>query len=589
MRYIRQIILALIFASGPNLFASLPDAARAQNKEVEQAGQTAWVEKTLASLSMDEKIGQLIVPAIVGMFRTQDSEAFQQVRRDITEFHVGGYLLLGEQSTIHEPAGAALLIRRMQEMARTPLFITADFEGGVGLRFTGATRLPRAMAIGATASEEMAFQAGRVTAREARALGVNVNFYPVVDVNNNARNPIINIRSFGGDPQAVSRMARAYIRGSQSEGVMATAKHFPGHGDTSIDSHLALPSIDIDRARLDSVELPPFRGAISEGVGGIMSAHIALPQIETGSLPATLSSRLMGDLLRKEMGFDGVIFTDAMNMLGIADRYPEGEAAVRAIKAGADVVLFPINVEKSFNALRRAVESGEISGARVDESVRRILKAKARLGLHKERLADIANLDRALGSRENQTVATQIIESAITLVRDSRGALPLRLKPEQKVLFISMVDNGEGWRDGTPGLAFQDALRKRHTDVTAVAVSDQTAPPEFGLIRKMAALSDVVIVNAFIRVSDSKGSIDMSEGEVNLLRHLSTLKKPFAFVLYGSPYLIASVPEIPTYVLAYEYHPAAEEAALRAVLGEIEFKGRLPIELPGFYPIGHRK
>ncbi|HKG22674.1 MAG TPA: glycoside hydrolase family 3 N-terminal domain-containing protein [Blastocatellia bacterium] len=586
LKYIREILLALICL---NLFACLPEGAKARAGDEGQAGQNAWVEKTLASFSLDEKVGQLIVPAIVGMFRSQDSEAFRQVRRDITEFHVGGYLLLGETSTIHEPAGAALLIRRMQEMAGTPLFIAADFEGGVGLRFTGATRLPRAMAVGATADEEMAFQAGRITAREARALGVNVNFYPVVDVNNNARNPIINIRSFGGDPQSVSRMARAYIRGSQSEGVMATAKHFPGHGDTSIDSHLDLPSIDIDRARLDAVELPPFRAAISEGVGAIMSAHIALPRIDASSMPATLSPRLMGELLRKEMGFGGVIFTDAMNMLGIADRYPEGEAAVRAVKAGADVVLFPINVEKSFLALKRAVATGDIPESRVDESVRRILKAKARLGIHKERVADIANLDRTLGSTENQLAARRIIESAITLVRDSRGVLPLRLKPDQRALFISVVDNNEGWRDGTPGLAFQTALRKLHPNVTAVGVSDQTAPAELSLVKKMAALFDVIIVNAFIRVSDSKGSIDMTEGEINLLRHLSSLKKPFAFVLYGSPYLIASVPELPTYVLAYEYYPAAEEAALRAVLGEIEFRGRLPIELPGFYPIGYRK
>ncbi len=323
-RYIRQIALALVLASGPGLF---PHAAKSQQKDEDVARQTEWADKTLASFSLDQKIGQLIVPAIVGMFRSRDSEAFQQIRRDITEFHVGGYLLLGEQSAIHEPAGAALLIQAMQDMAGTPLFITADFEGGVGLRFTGATRLPRAMAIGATANEEMAFQAGRLTAREARAMGVNVNFYPVVDVNNNARNPIINIRSFGGDPQAVSRMARAYIRGSQSEGVMATGRAFPGHGDTSIDSHVDLPSIDISRERLDAIELPPFRGAIAEGVGAMMGAHIALPQIETGSVPATLSPRLMGGLLRKEMGFGGLIFTDAMNMRGVSDRYPEGEAA----------------------------------------------------------------------------------------------------------------------------------------------------------------------------------------------------------------------------------------------------------------------
>ena len=578
MTRFKRILLALIILSNSNAFA-----AAAQKNQAAQP----WVEKTLAGMTVDEKIGQLIIPAAVGMFMNQETEIFKNIRRDITEFHVGGYHMLGESDTLHEPAGVALLINHMQELAKIPLWITADFEGGVGLRYAGATRLPRAMAMGATDDPQMAQLAGRVAAEEARAMGVHVNFYPVVDVNNNARNPIINIRSFGGDPQLVSKMARAYIRGSQSAGVMATAKHFPGHGDTSTDSHLELPSVDVDRARLDQVELPPFRAAIEEGVGGVMSAHIALPRIETEKLPATLSPKMLTGVLRTEMAFGGVIFTDAMVMQGIAAHYPEGEAAVRAIKAGADVVLFPPSVEKAFTAIKRAVETNEITVARIDESVRRVLAAKARLGLDKNRLVDLNKLDRALGSAEHQRAARQIIESAITLVRDKRAALPLKLTPEQKVLFITIVDNSEGWRDGVPGRAFFAALAQRHPKSTSVSVSDKTAPAEFDLIKKLAALSDVVIVNGFIRVSSFKGSIDMTEGEINLLKHLSGLEKPFAFVQYGSPYLLTFVPDLPSYILAYEYYPAAEEAALKAVLGEIEFKGRLPIELPGLYPIGH--
>jgi beta-N-acetylhexosaminidase len=367
---------------------------------------------------------------------------------------------------------------------------------------------------------------------------------------------------------------------------MATAKHFPGHGDTSTDSHLELPVVDVDRARLDSIELPPFRAAIEEGVGGVMSAHIALPQIETERLPATLSPKMLTGILRGEMKFNGVIFTDALNMRGVAAHYPEGEAAVRAIKAGADVLLYPPSVEQAFVAVKHAVEAGEIKESRLDESVRRILSAKEKLGLDHNRFVDIGNLDKALGTNEHQRTALQIIESAITLVRDTRKVLPLKLTPEQKVLFISMVDNSDGWRDGVPGSAFFAGLVKRHPGSTHVYVTDKTAPAEFELIKKLAALSDAVIVNAFIRVASFKGSIDMSEGEINLLKHLSTIKRPFAFVLFGSPYLLSFVPELPTYVLAYEYYPAAEEASLKAVLGEIEFKGKLPIELPGFYRIG---
>jgi beta-N-acetylhexosaminidase len=288
------------------------------------------------------------------------------------------------------------------------------------------------------------------------------------------------------------------------------------------------------------------------------------------------------------MKFPGVIFTDAMNMRGVTARFPEGEAAVRAIKAGADIILYPPNVEKAFNAIKAEVQRGEIAEKRIDESVLRVLRAKERLGLDKNRFTDLNKLDRALGNSEHQQTAKQIIEQAITLVRDDRGALPLKLEVNQKVLFITIVDNSEGWRDGVPGRAFLASLVKRHPATVNVYVSDKTSPAEFDLIRKLAALSDAIIVNGFIRVSSFKGSIDMSEGEINLLKHLSALDKPFAFVLYGSPYLISFVPELPSYILAYEYYPAAEEAALKAVMGEIEFKGKLPVELPGFYPVGYR-
>lgn len=581
---IKRILLALIALIVSQVNGLLLVTAN-QGKPPTSA-EAAWVENCLASMTLDEKVGQLIIPATIGMFLSQDSDAFRQIRRDITEFHVGGYHMLGEVNTIHEPVGVALLINHLQELAKLPLMITADFEGGVGLRYLGATRLPRAMAIGATGNPQMAFEAGRICAEEARAMGVNVNFYPVVDVNNNARNPIINIRSFGGDPELVARMARAYIRGAQSAGVMATAKHFPGHGDTSTDSHLELPSIDVDRARLNSIELPPFRAAIQEGVGGVMSAHIALPRIETEGLPATLSPKMLTGVLRGELGFKGIIFTDALGMRGIAAHYPDGEAAVRAVKAGADVLLYPPNVEQAFLAVKRAVQSGEIKESRIDESVRRILLAKAKLGLHKNRFAELNKLDKLLGTSEHQRIAREIIENGVTLVRDRRSVVPLKLTDEQTVLFIMLVDNSEGWRDGVPGRAFLTGLMSRHTRTTDVHVSDRTSPAEFALIKKLAGLSDVVIVNGFIRVAAYKGSVDLSEGQINLLKHLSALEKPFVFVLYGSPYVIAFVPELPTYALTYEYYPEAEEAALKAVLGEIEFKGKLPVELPGFYKIG---
>ena len=586
MLTIKNFRLVLYILCCSNLLPAVP-AGKLQDNKAKSPPASAWVEARLVSMSLDEKIGQLIIPAAVGMFQTESSDPYQEMRRDVIEYHVGGYHILGDLNTLHEPAGVALMLNHLQQLAKLPLWITADFEGGVGLRYIGATRLPRAMAMGATGDPNLVYQAGRIAAEEARAMGVHVNFYPVVDVNNNAHNPIINIRSFGGDPELVARMARAYIRGAQSAGVMATAKHFPGHGDTSTDSHLELPSIEVDRARLDRIELPPFRAAIDEGVGGVMSAHIALPLIEPGNLPATLSPKMLTGLLRSELNFRGVIFTDALNMRGVAAHYPNGEAAVRALKAGADVLLYPPSVEQAFTAVKRAVESGDLQVSRIDESVRRILTAKERLGLDRNRFTDLDKLPVALGTTEHQQTAQQIIDSAITLVRDSKNALPLRLKPEQKALFITMLDSNDGWLGGTPGRVFLQGLVKRHSNTTSVTVSDRTSPSEFDLIKKLAAISDVVIVNGFIRVAAYKGSIDLSEGEINLLKAFSAMDKPFAFVLYGSPYLLSFVPELPTYVLTYEYYPAAEEAAIKAILGEIEFKGRLPVELPGFYPIGY--
>lgn len=521
------------------------------------------------------------------MFLGQDSDVFKEIRRDVTEFHVGGYLMLGDVNSLHEPAGVALLLNHMQEMARVPLLISADFEGGVGIRYLGATRLPRGMAIGATASEELAERAGRVTAEEARAIGVHVNFYPVVDVNNNPRNPIINIRSFGSDPASVSRMARAYIRGAQQAGLLATAKHFPGHGDTSTDSHLELPVVDADRARLDAIELPPFRAAIQENVGAIMSAHIALPRLEHDRLPATLSRKVLTEILREEMGFTGVVFTDAMNMRGISAHYDPGDAAVRAVKAGADVILFPPDVEAAFTALKRAAESGEISESRIDRSARAVLSAKARLGLDKSRLTDINKLDRILGRADHQRVAREIIEGAVTLIRNEKRTLPLTLTPEREVLLITMVDNTEGWPDGPPGRVFLEGLSKRHNRITSVFVSEKTGPAEFDLVKKMARMADVVIVCGFVRIAAFKGSIDLSEGQLDLLRNIAKLDKPVAFAQYGSPYVISFVPELPTCVLAYEYYPAAEEAALRAILGEIRFRGKLPVDIPGLFKTGY--
>ncbi|HET7710740.1 MAG TPA: glycoside hydrolase family 3 protein, partial [Thermoanaerobaculia bacterium] len=451
-----------------------------------------------------------------------------------------------------------------------------------------ATRFPLAMAIAATGNTQLAYEAGKASAAEGRAVGVNVDFYPVVDVNNNPRNPIINIRSFGEDPQKVSEFARAYIRGVQDAGVLATAKHFPGHGDVASDSHLEMPVLEVDRQRLNTLELVPFRAAIEEGVGAIMSAHIYLPALESQrGVPATLSGGVLRDLLRKEMGFGGIVFTDAMTMRAISSNFKEDDAAIRAVEAGADIILYPPNVERVFNALKGAVTSGRLSVARLDESVRRLLEAKSALGLPGRPPADLASITRVVGSQSHRDLAQRINESAITVVRDERNVLPLRMSADQRLLHINLLDTRSGWREGAVGRVLTTEVPKRAPKTTSVQLDDVSTRNEYDLVRRLVETADAVLLTAFIRVAPYKGSIDLNREQLSFLRDLSAMKKPFVFVLFGSPYLLHHLPELPSYLLTYDFNPGAERAVVRAVFGEIPVKGKLPVSLPGLYPIGH--
>jgi beta-N-acetylhexosaminidase len=543
-----------------------------------------WVEKTLHAMTREQKIGQLLIPsAPTGGFRGSGSEELAKLRATIADYHLGGYHVLGG-----DPAGTAMLIHDLQSASAIPLLITADLEGGAGYVLFGATRLPLGMAIGATGSEELAAAAGRIAAIEGRTIGVHVQFYPVVDVQNNPRNPIINIRSFGEDPRRVAALTTAYLRAVQANGMLATAKHFPGHGDVATDSHLGMPILDVDRARLDAIELPPFRSAIDAGVAAVMSAHIHLPKIEpVKDLPSTLSKTVLTGLLRDELGFKGLIFTDAMDMRGITAQFDEAEATVRAVEAGADVILFPPKVDVSFNALRDALASGRLTESRIDDSVRRILRAKQRLGLDHYKPADLNGLSAVVGSKEHREIAQRISEAALTLVRDERGSLPLEPSADKRVLHVVVLDSRRGWREGPVGNVVSAEIQKRFPKATTVQIDDQTTRNEFAMLRQSAEIVDAVIVSAFIRVAAYKGSIDLTRDQLALLRDLAKIEKPFVFTLFGSPYLLDTIPELPSYILTYDTHPDAERAAARAITGEIPFTGKLPVSLPGLYPIGH--
>ena len=542
-----------------------------------------WVEQTLGQMTLEEKIGQLLFPGVSAAAANQEGEVFQKVQEHIQKYHVCGYHIDGSSQAT--PASVASLITRMQQLARVPLLITGDFEGGVGYQFPGATRFPRAMAIGATGNPQYAYEAADFTAQEAKAVGASVNFYPVVDVNNNALNPIINIRSFGEDAKNVSEFGAAYVRGIQDGGLVATAKHFPGHGDTSVDSHLQLPVLDVDRARLDAVELPPFVATINVGVKAVMVGHISVPQIDrTPGLPASLSPTITTGLLRQELGFRGLVFTDALVMGAIVENFGAEQAVVMAIQAGADVALIPSDVPKAFEALQAAVSQGEITEQRLDESVRRLLAAKADVGLNLRRTPDLDQVERLVGSPAAREKSQEIMEHALTLVKDDNNSLPLNLPPDEEVLLVNFLDAGGAYAD-TPGGAFRAEFLKHHDNTLLADVPPSTTASEADVIRQLALGYRTVVVSCSIRVAAYSGVIGLTDVQQDLLRSLAQHDGPFVFALFGSPYLLNSIPELPGYALAFEFYQGAEEAMVRAIFGEVRFQGKLPTTV-GSFPVG---
>lgn len=613
MKPVRPMVIALVVALAA-LTAHAGAQGQRETREERLARQAAekrereaaqWVERTLKRMTLDEKVGQLLVPSLNAAYLAADMPEHERLMHLVRDLKVGGIHVFGggeafpqvllnpvwgsgNASRKGDPYAAAVLLNALQAASAVPLITTADFEGGAGYILNGATRLPRAMAIGATRDPQLAFRAGEVSATEAKAIGISVDFYPVVDVNNNPRNPIINIRSFGEEPALVSEMAREYVRGIQSRGVLATAKHFPGHGDTAVDTHLGLAVIEHPRARLDAVELPPFKAAIDEGIGAVMSSHIALPALDpTPGIPATLSRPILTGLLRDDLQFKGLVFTDSMSMNAISKAFTPDKAAAMAVKAGADFVLHSPDDDAAFRGIKAAVESGEIPEAQITASVERILKAKAKLGLHVKKLTDVAAISGAFGTRAHAALAQEINERAITLVKDERNQVPIAAPKDANVLYLSVIDYASGWRESVPSRTFIPELKQRWPNTTAIEITDRTTASEFDLVRALARKADVIVAGVWVRIASYSGRMDLSPAQVALLESVAAQQKPFVAVLFGNPYVATFVPKLPAVLLTYEFSDATERAAVRAIAGEIPIGGKLPIALPGMFPIGH--
>lgn len=564
-------------AANPGAFATLGIA------------DSVWIEQTLESLSTRERVAQLIMPWVPGEYAAVGSPEYEQVRKWVEEEKVGGLIL-----SMGLPHSYAAKLNHMQRLADVPLLVASDMENGTGMRLGGSYALPSllpqgggtvfppVMALGATQSEDLARKLGQVLGTEARAVGVHLTFGPVLDVNANPVNPIINTRSFGENPGLVSRLSGAYIRGARESGLMTTGKHFPGHGDTRVDSHIELPVILANRAHLDAVDLPPFRAAITSGIDAIMTAHIAV----TGMLgpdapPATLAPQFMTDILRKEMSFRGLLVTDAMTMGGVANRYGATEPLILALNAGADILLMPRNVHEAIETLMGALTSGRVQQSRVDEAVRRVLRAKMQAGLRTGRLVDLNAIDGIVNIPANSAIAREVAEKSITLARDARTLVPLN-RAAKRILSITFADAS----DLVAGRVFNQELQRGGFTVATAQIDARTTPLQYESLRLRADSADVVITSAYVHPRDGKGSI-ATEGEMpSLIESLTSAGKSVIAVSFGSPYLLSAFPSVPAYMLAWGGAPVSQRAAAAALLGEIAIGGRLPISLPPHFTAG---
>jgi beta-glucosidase-like glycosyl hydrolase len=547
----------------------------------------------IEQLSLDEKVGQLFAVVGHGVFMSESSMAYRELLHQVRDNHVGG--VMWSVSNVYE---TAQLTARMQSVAKVPLLISADLESGMGMRFLDTTYWPWAMAVAATGDPSLAEQEGRVVAREARMVGINHIYAPIADVNVDADNRVINTRSFGDDPAEVSRYVAAFVRGVQSEHVLATAKHFPGHGDTHIDSHRALAILNVDRKRLEQVELVPFRAAIDAGVRSIMIGHLAVPSLddelvpvrtpgpgenpygttaaevpENGTMPATISKKMVTGLLRHDMKFDGLVVSDAMDMGGISEHFSPGEAAVRAIEAGQDQILLSPNVEAAVVAVKQAVISGRLSEARINESVRRILAAKAFAGAPGGTPDEIF---RGVDTKENQELARSIARRAITLAREQAGSLPV--KKSARVVIITVSDFQELV---SPLPDFEREMRRRLTAPPQTFLIDARSSAEsIGPIAAAAQSADAVFFAMAVRTRSGSGSIATPELARKLIADLAPRVSTLA-ISFGTPYLLRDIPAVGTYICAYGVQPVMQVAAVHALFGEAPVSGKLPVTIPG--------
>jgi beta-N-acetylhexosaminidase len=552
-----------------------PEPPRVPPLQADSAGQ-AWAEQTLARLTLRQRVAQLVFPWISGQSMAANPSERDRMLAWVSRGEVGGLIV-----STGTPAALAGKLNAAQMRASVPLLIVSDLETGPGMRLTpGGTTMPPSMAFGAAGDTALARRAGRATADEARAVGIHMTLGPLFDVNSNPANPIINVRSFGESPELVARMGTAWMRGAREGGLLSAGKHFPGHGDTRVDSHVGLPEVGGDSARLHTVEMAPFGTAVRAGIDAILVGHIAAVGLEgPNAPPASLSPRMIGGELRGRLGFQGLVFTDALNMGGVTRNYSVSEASILALLAGADVLLQPPGHEAVVDNVVRAVEAGRIPAARIEEAARRVLRAKAAAGLHRGSRVDAAAVAGRVGTDAHRQLAREVGARSITLARDGRNLVPLR--PGARVLHVTYTESGRG----PSGAGFNGALASGGVSVDHVRVGPSTSAATFTSLRQRAASADVVVASIVVSPVQYR-PLGIGGGFGAWVEGLAASGKPVVAVSLGSPYLLGSFPSVPAYLLGWSNAGASESAAARALLGAAPIRGRLPVALPPYHRVG---
>ncbi len=536
------------------------------------------IKKMISEMTLREKIAQMIVANIIPENYSEGSADFKKAKRLCEDLKVGGFIFFKGSSSDY-----ASLSNKLQSFSEVPLLIGSDFERGTRMRVTDGALFPTNMAIGAANNPDLCYKMGMEIANETRLMGVHQNYSPVCDVNNNPKNPIINVRSFGEDPALVSRMSESMIKGLQDGKVIATAKHFPGHGDTEMDSHNDLPQLNFTMDRMNSIELVPFKNAIEHNVMSVMIAHLAFPELEsTPNIPASLSPAIVQGLLIDKMGFNGLVVTDALNMKGITKYFSTSQVAVMCVNAGIDLILMPLDEVKSVDAIENAVLNNEISLERIDRSVEKILKAKQWLGLFENRYVNETDLYKSINTTEAGNIAQQIADESITLVKDDNNVLPFKQKDGDKTAVIIISEGGDvdntdflktAAGDYFPGCSFYTATSSGMDPFLANNTGE-------------LAQYDRVIIAIYAKIRYGTGKISISSSNVALIQDLNAINKNTVAISFGNPYLLKEFPGIASYICAYGDSDFSITAALKAISGVVKFKGKLPVSIDESYKFG---